>query len=60
LLDNILLQSCLNSQELASDKDEGPMKTMRIDAANKSIVYKILGEDVNKTTTILNRKFHTE
>jgi hypothetical protein len=60
LLDNILLQSCLNSKELASDKGEGPLKAMRIDAANKSIVYKMLGEDVNKTTTILSRKFHTE
>jgi hypothetical protein len=59
ILDKLLLQSCLTSQELASDQGSNPLKAMRIDASKKSLTYRILGEEVEKTITIVDRKFQT-
>lgn len=59
LLDKFLLQSCLTSLELASDQGNNPLKAMRVDTSRKSLTYKILGEEVEKTTTVVDRKFQT-
>jgi hypothetical protein len=59
LLDTLLLQSCLTSKELASDQGNDPLKAMRIDPNKKSLTYKMLGEEVEKVTTVTGRKFQT-
>jgi hypothetical protein len=54
LLDELLLQSCLNSISLAYDSSDDPKKNIRVEAT--AIRYKMLGDEIEKKLSVVGRK----